>query len=279
MVAKGLNFPDAKTYSFLCTSPGLAAGSSPVEGLVGVRASMHKRIYKGLKSKKFLFLVLFMAGALVADRINFSPLIGADNQYFTLFQFFGPIAASFLGLGLGLAALLGAQAFNFALLGKAVTVVNVLRLSTMLFAAYYFSRTDFSKTDWLGIAVPLAAMVAFVLTPSGGQAWYYTLYWLIPVAVRAFGWSSNLVARSLGATFTAHAVGGAVLAWTMPMTAAQWTALIPVVAYERIMFAGGIALTFVLMTTVLDVASRKIDLSVLRIERPYSILRFAAMIR
>src|SRR3989344_766233 len=157
---------------------------------------------KIMTKKGFIFLVLFSLLVYAGDRINFSPLIGADNQYFTLFQFFGPIAASFLGLGLGLAALLGAQAFNFSLLGKAVTVVNVLRLSTMLFAAYYFSRTDFSKTDWLGIAVPLAAMVAFVLTPSGGQAWYYTLYWLIPVAVRAFGWSSNLVARSLGATFT-----------------------------------------------------------------------------
>ncbi len=237
--------------------------------------SMHKKIYKGLKSKKFLFLALFMAGALAADRINFSSLVGADNQYFTLFQFFGPIVASFLGLGLGLAALLGAQAVNFVLLGKAMTVVNVLRLSTMLFAAYYFARTDFSKTDWFGIAVPLAAIVAFVLTPAGGRAWYFSLYWLIPIAVRVFGWSSNLVARSLGATFTAHAVGGAIWAWTVPMSAAQWTALIPIVAYERIVFAGGIALSFVLMNTVLDVASRKVDLSALRIERPYSFLRFA----
>ena len=232
-----------------------------------------KNVFGKLTYRNVLFLAVFMAAALLADRMNFAPIVGANSEYFTLFQFFGPVVASFLGLGLGLFALLGAQALNFVLLGKAITLVSVLRLSTMMFAAYYFARTDFSKTDRLGLAVPLACMGLFVLIPSGAEAWYYSLYWLIPVAVRVLGWGRNLVARSLGATFTAHAVGSVIFAYSLPYTAAQWTALMPVVAYERFLFACGIAASYVTMTTFLDWASHQADLSAIRLERAYSLYR------
>lgn len=224
--------------------------------------------------RKALFLVLFMAGAAIAEQLNFSTIIGAPNAAFTAFQFFGPIVASFLGLGLGLAALLLSQAFNFVVLGKAVTAINILRLSTMMFAAYYFARVDFgAKKDYVTVGVPLACMALFLLTPAGGQAWYYSLYWLIPVAVAVFGWSKNLVARSLGATFTAHAVGSVIFAYSYSYTADMWTGLIPVVAYERLMFTAGIVVSYVAMTTVLDYASRYADLSALNIEKAHSLLR------
>ncbi|MFA5247443.1 MAG: hypothetical protein WC408_06170 [Candidatus Micrarchaeia archaeon] len=227
----------------------------------------------GLTKRKLLFLGAFAVFAAVAEQINFAPIVGSSASYFTLFQFFGPIVAAFLGMGLGLVALAASQVVNFVLLGKAITLMNVLRLSTMFFAAYYFARIDTKKLDVLGIAVPAACMALFVLTPAGAEAWYYSLYWLIPIAVRLFGWSKNLVARSLGATFTAHAIGSVIFAYSLPYTAAQWTALVPVVAYERMMFAAGIAVSYVAFTTFLDWASRQADFSELSVERSYSLVR------
>jgi len=227
----------------------------------------------GLTKRKLVFLAVFAVFAAIAEQINFAPIIGSNASYFTLFQFFGPIVASFLGLGLGLVALAASQLVNMVVLGKAITIVNVLRLSTMLFAAYYFARIDFKKLDAVGIGVPLACMALFVMTPAGAGAWYYSLYWLIPVAVRVFGWSRNLVARSLGATFTAHAIGSVIFAYSLPYTSAQWTALVPVVAYERLMFAAGIAVSYVAFTTLLDWASARMDFSELSVERAYSLAR------
>ncbi len=230
----------------------------------------------GLTKRKLLFLCLFAVFAAIAEQINFAPVIGSNAAYFTLFQFFGPIVAAFLGLGLGLAALLASQVVNFVLLGKAITLVNVLRLSTMLFAAYYFARIDTKRFDAVGIGVPLACMALFMMTPAGAQAWYYSLYWLIPVVVRVAGWSKNLVARSLGATFTAHAIGSVIFAYSLPYTAAQWAALMPVTAYERLLFAAGIAVSYVAFTTLLDWASERADFSELKVERAYSLVRPAA---
>jgi len=227
----------------------------------------------GLTKRKLMFLGAFAVFAAIAEQINFAPIMGSDASYFTLFQFFGPIVASFLGLGLGLVALAASQAVNMVVLGKAITLVNVLRLSTMLFAAYYFARIDTKKLDAVGIGVPLACMALFVTTPAGAGAWYYSLYWLIPVAVRVFGWSKNLVARSLGATFTAHAIGSVIFAYSIPYTAGQWAALVPITAYERLMFAAGIAISYVAFTTLLDWASKRADFSELSVERAYSLAK------
>jgi len=227
----------------------------------------------GLSKRKLMFLGAFAVFAAIAEQINFAPIIGSDASYFTLFQFFGPIVASFLGLGLGLVALAASQAVNMVVLGKAISLVSVLRLSTMLFAAYYFARIDFKKLDAVGIGVPLACMALFVMTPAGAGAWYYSLYWLIPVAVRVFGWSKNLLARSLGATFTAHAIGSVIFAYSLPYTSAQWTALVPITAYERLMFAAGIAVSYVAFTTLIDRASERADFSELKVERAYSLAK------
>jgi len=215
-----------------------------------------------------VFLILFVALTLVGMEINFSSIIGADNQFFTLFQFFGPIAGGFLGL-FGVVAVLFAELINFALVGKEVTAINLLRLTPMLFAAYYFSRNTKTKlSDKLGIIIPVAAMIAFWSTPAGLEAWYYALYWFIPIIVKFL--PDMLFFRSLGSTFTAHAVGSSLWALTVPMTAAQWTMLIPIVAFERGLFAIGICASFVLFTNILNMLDKVWDINkVINIDRRY----------
>ncbi|MBS3125839.1 hypothetical protein J4453_00160, partial [Candidatus Woesearchaeota archaeon] len=137
---------------------------------------------KIMTKKGFVFLILFSALAFAGQRINFSALVGTDNQFFTLFQFFGPIAGSFLGPVVGVAAVLIAELANFFTVGSEWTALNLVRLLPMLFAAYYFGvNKDRMKVS---IVVPLAAIALFVLHPIGRQAWFFSLYWTIPIIVK-----------------------------------------------------------------------------------------------
>lgn len=205
--------------------------------------------------KKIAFVLLFLVMALVAMRINFSPLVGKENQFFTLFQFFGPIAGSFLGPFVGILTVLGAEVVDFFIVGKEIALINIIRLTPMLFAAYYFG----SKTKKFATLIPIVAIAVWMLHPIGRQVWYFSLYWTIPLIIRLLPqkYAQNLGLKSLGATFTAHAVGGAAWIWTVPMTAEQWIGLIPVVAYERVLFALGIAFSYVLVNTALDAVVHK----------------------
>lgn len=63
--------------------------------------------------------------------------------------------------------------------------------------------------------------------------------------------------KSLGATFTAHGVGGAAWIWAFNLPATVWQGLIPVVISERLLFAAGIAATFVLTKKILTVLALK----------------------
>lgn len=233
--------------------------------------------------KRILFLLLFIAMVFAGNRINFSAVVGTENQFFTLFQFFGPIAGGFLGGIFGAVAVLFAQLIDYIVVGKAFTLINVIRLAPMIFAAIYFAvlgaksrKIGFGK--FIAIAVPAACMVLFVIHPVGREAWYFSLYWLIPIlaVIMPERVPGKLFFRSYGATFTAHAIGSTAWLYTVPMTAAQWTALVPVVAYERLLFGAGIAFSYILVTTVLDKFVEKAKLSIpnsiLNLEKRYDLI-------
>lgn len=86
---------------------------------------------------------------------------------------------------------------------------------------------------------PLACMALFVSTPVGSQAWVYSAYWLIPAAL-ALVPHKNLFLTALGSTFMTHAVGSVIFIYLTPMTASYWVALMPVVLFERCLYAAGI---------------------------------------
>ncbi len=211
--------------------------------------------------KRMLFIAIFGILVFIGNRINFSAVVGANNQYFTFFQFFGPVAGSFLGPVFGADSVLVAQAADYIISGKAFTLINVLRLTPMLFAAWYFGA---KKRQWT-VIVPVAAIAAFCIHPVGRQAWLYSMFWLIPIVI-AFLPNRNLFLRSLGATFTAHAVGTIAFIYTVPMTAGQWIGLIPVTAMERLLFAAGIGVSYLIFNLVLDKAFDKFNVKVPEIQ-------------
>ncbi|MBU2100409.1 hypothetical protein KKG83_01960 [Candidatus Micrarchaeota archaeon] len=219
--------------------------------------------------KRIMFLALFSVLVLIAKQINFSSIIGAEQQYFTLFQFFGPIAGSFLGPFIGAGAVLIAQLSDMLLFGKTFDFINIFRLTPMLFAAAYFGLQSKKKFNFSAV-IPLIAMALFILHPVGRTVWFYSLYWLIPVIATVF-FKNNLFFRSLGSTFTAHSIGSIIFLYTIPMPAEAWLALIPIVAVERLAFAFGISISFVAFTTVLAKLENFIPSNVLLIDKKYAL--------
>jgi hypothetical protein len=191
---------------------------------------------------KTVFIVIFAAMVFLGRRINLTRIIGAENQFFTFYQAVGPIAGSFLGTTVGVISVLIAELANFIMLGKDWTIINLLKITPMLFAAYYFGNNKRTASA----IIPAICMALFIAHPVGRQAWPYSLYWLIPIFSRII--PNNVKFRNLlqsfGATFTAHAVGSVLFLYTIPMTSAEWLALIPIVALERLVLGFGIFGTF-----------------------------------
>ncbi len=232
------------------------------------------KLNKLITPKGFLFLIIFAILVFIGDGINFSKLVGAENQFFTLFQFFGPVAGAFLGPVVGVLSVLIAEVSSYLILGKAFTLVNALRLLPMLFAAWYFG----TKKDKLSFLVPAAAIILFIAHPVGRQVWFFSLFWSIPLIIKLLPkkYSEKVFLRSLGATFTAHAVGGAMWNYIVPMTSGAWIALIPIVIYERLMFAIGIAISFVLLNTLLDKLDSKTKSEYINVDRRYVLFKQSA---
>jgi hypothetical protein len=235
----------------------------------------NEKIKQIFSKKRIVFLILFFVLVLVGKKINFSPVVGADNQFFTLFQFFGPLAGSFLNPIFGIVSVLLVQLADFLIVGKEFGLINLLRLLPMLFAVYYFGT---KKKSW-GVIIPLVCIFLFIIHPIGRQVWFFSLYWLIPVFGKILPEKikGQLFFKSYGATFTAHAVGSTIWLYTVPMAAGQWISLIPIVAYERFLFGLGIAGSYIVFNTVLDYVLDRwkitIPTKVLFLDKRYNLMK------
>lgn len=200
--------------------------------------------------EKILFTILFAIIGFVALQIPFTKLMGS-NVSFTLFDFFGPIAGAFLGPVLGVVSVLAVEIVNVIIKQTPMTTGAIIRVFPMLFAVMYFglmSDKKYKESKWI-LIVPIVAITTFVLHPIGRIVWYYSLFWTIPLL--AYLKKDMLLARSLGATFTAHAVGGAAWIWAFNLPAVVWKGLIPTVIEERFVMTLGIAASYTAMREVL----------------------------
>lgn len=201
---------------------------------------------KIILEKKLLFAAIFVAIGLVALQFPLIHLAGTKAQ-FTLFDSFAPVAGGFLGTWFGAVAVLLMQLVNFVIHGSKVLDAGVLiRLLPTVFATIYFGK----KTK-LNVVIPILAILAFNLHPIGRTVWYYSLFWLIPIACYFFQ-QRSLLAKSLGATFTAHAVGGALWIYAFELPKQVWISLIPIVIVERLAFALGIAGMYLVFNNILN---------------------------
>ena len=232
------------------------------------------KLGKLITRKGILFLLLFSMLVFIGDKINFSKLVGAESQFFTLFQFFGPVAGAFLGPVVGVLSVLIAEVASKMANHASFDLVTILRLTPMLFAAWYFG----TKKDKLSFLVPIAAIILFVAHPVGRQVWFFALFWAIPIIIKLLPkkYGEKAFLRSLGATFTAHAVGGAMWNYIVPMTPEAWVALIPIVIFERLLLAGGIAISYIGFNTLLDKLDAKTKAEYVNVDKKYILFKHSA---
>jgi len=57
--------------------------------------------------------------------------------------------------------------------------------------------------------------------PVGAQAWFYSMYWLLPVLLFLLPARTQFT-EALGATFVQHAVGSVIWLYVVPTTAVIW---------------------------------------------------------
>lgn len=203
--------------------------------------------------KKLLFLALFSIVGFISLQIPFNKLAGS-NVSFTLFDFFAPIAGAFLGPIYGIISVFSVMVTNNLIKDTPWTTATIIRLFPTLFAVYYFATVSKKGSRWI-LLVPVLAILIFLAHPNGREVPYYTLFWIIPLI--AYRFRNNLFMKSLGATFTAHSVGGAVWIWAFNLKASVWNSLIPLVIAERLLFAIGISASFIIIKYTLSYLAHK----------------------
>ncbi|HBV32966.1 TPA: hypothetical protein DIC39_02145 [Patescibacteria group bacterium] len=210
-----------------------------------------KYIQPLITKKNLLFIAIFAILGFIALQIPVAQLEGSKVK-FTVYDAFAPVAGSFIGGIPSVMAVFLMQFFNFLAHGAHIEDAGtIIRFFPMLFAVLYFARKG-----KFNLVIPVVAIAAFITHPIGREVWYFSLFWTIPIATYFFR-DRFLVARALGATFTAHAVGGALWIWTFSLPAPIWNSLIPIVVAERLLFAFGIAGSFVLVNNLLGFLAKK----------------------
>lgn len=195
--------------------------------------------------RNVLFISIFAVIGFAALQIPITQLVGSKAT-FTVYDTFAPISGAFIGSIPGVIAVFLMQFFNVLLHGAHIEDMGtIIRFFPMLFAVAYFARKG-----RLNIIVPVLAIIVFLAHPIGRSVWYFALFWLIPLAAY-FLHERFLFVRALGATFAAHAVGGALWIWAFSLPAPVWNSLIPIVAVERLLFAIGITISYVAVNNLL----------------------------
>lgn len=197
-----------------------------------------------MNKQKLFFIILFTILSLLAFQVSISKIIGS-GQSFTLFELIAPIGGMFLGPIFGGLSAFFVRLANVILFKQSLDLLTIIRFLPAILAAVYFGL----KTKKTALIFPIC-IALFLLNPIGRQAWLYSMLWLIPFVASFF--KNKLILNSLGATFTAHAVGSTIFLYAFGLTPAIWLGLIPVVFIERGIFTIGIWGSYLVMNTVLS---------------------------
>jgi hypothetical protein len=185
-------------------------------------------------NKKISFLVSFLIIS-CARFIPFNYMVGSLNY---------SMAGSFFSVSTIAAVFIGKYSSWWSLLLFFVTFKKLTFSKFIYFASNRIpllgAACSYSKPNIIiSVMFPLVCMFLFIIHPVGFLAWPYATYWLIPV-ILFLSKKENLFSRALASVFVAHAIGSVIWIYTHDMSATTWLALIPVVAYERIVMASTI---------------------------------------
>lgn len=205
-------------------------------------------------NKKNIFGLIFVVSFIfLLSFIKMSFIAGSHRMFFSGINLLFPLLGSFMGT-----AFSGIYIFSFFIFKK-LTIGGAITLGLPTFvAALTFSVMTKNRNDWklniynflLRVVLPLSCIALFIAHPQGRDAFLYSSYWLIPVGLYLFEKiknNSSILLKSFSATFLAHAVGSLIWIYTIPTTSVYWISLIPTVFVERLVFASGISLTYLII--------------------------------
>jgi len=183
---------------------------------------------KNLKIIPVSFLIVF------ARLVPFNWIVGSLQATFSLSSMIAPVIAEQYGLAWISLFLFSKSMFSVSCFSVPAMCLFFAHRLSLLFASRAFQKREFSTS----ILLPSVCMMLFSYHEAGRVAWFYSLYWLIPMVlffIKDWQWS-----RALSASFIAHAVGSVVWLYTHSIPAPVWIGLIPVVFVERLLIASGI---------------------------------------
>ena len=180
---------------------------------------------------------LFITLIKLVGFIKVSFILGSHALFFSAVGCITPLSGAFGGIT-GALGLLSTKLLLSVITGSIAGSFFAFHIPGFCAALYWATRSRIVQ-----IAPALLCMALFIIHPVGKHAAIYALFWIIPIAI-SFSKSNSLFARSLGSTFTAHAVGSVIWLYTIPMTCDQWLMLLPVVIVERLLFASGMLLAY-----------------------------------
>jgi len=204
-----------------------------------------KMIQNSLKSASYAAMLK------ISGLLKVSFLVGSQMIWFSASNSVLPLAGAFGGvMGCGVVFLLR-QLIH-------LVFFKTVSLSFLAFCVPGFCASLYWATNHylIRLLLPIACMGLFVIHPVGAQAFMYSLYWLIPVILYCVP-QRSLFLQALGSTFVAHAVGSVIWLYTVPMTVNMWLALMPIVFFERILFAAGMVVAHRILSFIfglIDVA-------------------------
>jgi len=191
-----------------------------------------------LKGFPFIPTISFLCSAFLLMRFaKISYIVGSTFSFFSLSDVVMPLSG-ILGIGFSLLAVFLRSGLKIAFQNLALFKL-VYHIPGFCASAYWATENKL-----ISLIIPAFCMAAFLAHPVGFAAAPYSFYWLIPMALY-FVPKKSIFMHSLASTFIAHAVGSVLWLYLHPaMSVAQWYALLPVVAAERLLFASAMTLVY-----------------------------------
>lgn len=178
-------------------------------------------------NRKFTFLISFLVVSL-ARFFPLSYIIGSFGSFFSA----STIASALVGKYSSVWSL----GLFFIAYKKTNFLMFLLNRSPLLFSAW-----DYKAPNLLvSVIIPLVSILLFIAHPLGFYAWPYAMYWFLPILI-FLSKKESIFLKSLSSVFVAHAVGSIIFLHTHEMSPDSWIALMPVVAFERMIMAISLA--------------------------------------
>ncbi|MBI2775178.1 hypothetical protein HYX58_04200 [Candidatus Dependentiae bacterium] len=190
-------------------------------------------------SSKALFgLALSFILLQIVSLFKVNAILGSQYGFFSLSNSMLPLIGIWCGLPLAIGGLVIRGLLRGLLITGTIFTPLAYQIPTICASAYWTVENRAIK-----ILIPLICIALFLAHSVGAQAWWYSLYWFIPMIIQLLPVRS-LFLTALGSTFTAHAVGSVLWIYCLPMTVPMFAALMPVVIIERLIYASGMVLMY-----------------------------------